>query len=130
MWENLSLADIERAKEQLKLQRDEILKRHAEELGVLDTDQSEIDTLDQLIGAFWERREGAVTSPPPEPAVAEIAAPPEVPPVEAALAPPAPAPAPLHHAGDKPAVVIRQPARRDYSGTNFDTFSKAVSKLL
>jgi hypothetical protein len=126
MWDNLSPADIERAKEQLTLQRDAVLKRHAEELSVLDADQNEIETLDQLIAAFLQSREPANSQPAPEPAVAAATAP-EPPPLPPTLPSPLP---PTGNTGDRPAAAARQPNRRDYSGTNFDTFSKAVSKLL
>ena len=128
MWDNLSPADIERAKELLTLQRDAVLKRHAEELSILDTDQNEIETLDQLIAAFLQSREPAHSQPAPAVAAATAAEPPAPPPL-----PPPTLPSPLPptgNAGDRPAAAARQPNRRDYSGTNFDTFSKAVSKLL
>jgi len=122
MWDNLSPADIERAKEQLTLQRDAILKRHAEELSILDADQNEIETLDQLIAAFVQGRDPANSQPTPEPVVAAATVPE---PPAPALPPPLP---PTSNTGERPPAA-RQP-RRDYSGTNFDTFSKAVSKLL
>jgi hypothetical protein len=122
MWENLSPVDIERAKAQLRAQREEILKRQAEELSVLDADQNEIDTLDRLIAAFIEGRVQAPAVVPEAPA-AVLVEPPEI---------PMPAPAtPASTAGDRPAAIpVRPPSRRDYSGTNFDTFSNAVSKLI
>ena len=52
VWNQLSKADFERAKQDLDLRRAEVLARHAEELRSLDTDQAEIDTLEQAIDAF------------------------------------------------------------------------------
>jgi hypothetical protein len=138
MWENLSPADIERAKGELKVQRDAILQRHAAELLALDTDQSELDTLDRLITAFLQTRDGAATEPAPEPAPApepppaaaeQEAAPDEPPPIADPPAAEPPAPPAISATGEKP-LPPRQATRRDYAGTNFDTFSKAVSKLL
>jgi hypothetical protein len=134
MWDNLSPADIERAKGQLKLQRDAILQRHAEELSALDADQNEIDALDRLITAFLEGREhapAAAPEPEPVPTLDEKTAAPAEPAPPAEVAPPAPAasPAQTNTVSEKP-LPPRQATRRDYTGTNFDTFSKAVSKLL
>ena len=138
MWENLSPADIERAKGELKVQRDAILQRHAAELLALDTDQSELDTLDRLITAFLQTRDGAATEPAPEPAPApepppaaaeQEAAPDEPPPIADPPAAEPPAPPAISATVEKP-LPPRQATRRDYAGTNFDTFSKAVSKLL
>jgi len=55
MWDQLSQADLEAAKEQLKSRREEMLRRHAEELDALEGDQAEIETLDQLIDAFAKK---------------------------------------------------------------------------
>ena len=55
MWETLSRADIEAARRQLQRRREEVLRRHAEELGAVERDQAEIETLDQLIGAFSKK---------------------------------------------------------------------------
>ena len=52
VWNQLTKADFERAKQDLDLRRAEILARHAEELRLLDADQAEIDTLEQAIDAF------------------------------------------------------------------------------
>ncbi len=55
MWDKLSQADLEAAKEQLKSRREEMLRRHAEELDALEGDRAEIETLDQLIDAFAKK---------------------------------------------------------------------------
>lgn len=52
VWNQLSKADFEQAKQDLDLRRAEMLARHAEELSSLDADQAEIDTLEQAIDAF------------------------------------------------------------------------------
>src|SRR5689334_7753257 len=86
MWNNLSIADLEQARQQLALQREEILRRHAEEIGQLDADEAEIQALDQLAAAFIRKFQkiAAATAEPepatepaaPPPAIAEPAAPP------------------------------------------------------
>ncbi len=40
MWERLSRADIEETKQQLNNRREETLRRHAEELTVLESEQA------------------------------------------------------------------------------------------
>jgi hypothetical protein len=62
MWDKLNHADIEQAKQRLKLRRAETVRRHAEELSGLDADQAGIETLNQLIGAFAEKYKKAITS--------------------------------------------------------------------
>src|SRR4030081_2447465 len=52
MWEQLTPADIERAKQRLAAQRTETLSRHAEELKALDADQAEMETFERLVAAF------------------------------------------------------------------------------
>jgi hypothetical protein len=54
-WVQLTPTHIERAKHELDFRRAEMLAKHAEELKVLDVDQSEIDTLAQAIDAFVEK---------------------------------------------------------------------------
>ena len=71
MWNNVSHAEIEAAKQQLKSQREEMLRRHAEELSALECDQSEIETLDKLIDTF------VVKFKPSSPAASEFVAPEE-----------------------------------------------------
>ena len=55
MWDKLSRADIEFAKQQLESRREQILVRHAEELRALDDEATDLETLDQLIGALAEK---------------------------------------------------------------------------
>ena len=62
MWNILSHCDLDAAKRQLNSQREEMLYRHAEELSALESDQAEIETLDQLIGAFAQKFRSAKTT--------------------------------------------------------------------
>lgn len=55
MWEQLTPADIERAKTRAAARRCEILAKHAEELRILDVDEAEIDTLERLLASFSEK---------------------------------------------------------------------------
>jgi hypothetical protein len=55
MWDTLSRADIDAARQQLQSRREEMLRRHAEELGAVERNQVEIEKLDQLISAFSKK---------------------------------------------------------------------------
>jgi len=55
MWDKLTAADFERIKRGLATRRSETLARHAEELRALETEQSEIDTIEQAIAAFAQK---------------------------------------------------------------------------
>jgi hypothetical protein len=55
MWDQLTPADIERVKQRLLRQRDEMLRRHTEELSGLDAEQAELETLEQLLLAFTKK---------------------------------------------------------------------------
>ena len=57
MWEQLTPADIERAKQRLAAQRTETLSRHAEELKALDADQAEIETFERLVVEFVNKHQ-------------------------------------------------------------------------
>jgi hypothetical protein len=74
MWEQLTPADIERAKQRLAAQRTETLSRHAEELKALDADQAEMETFERLVAAFVNKH----LSPPPTTASEEPTVPAEV----------------------------------------------------
>jgi hypothetical protein len=52
VWDKLTRADVERVKHGLTSRRSELLARHAEELKALDAEQTEIDVIEQAIGAF------------------------------------------------------------------------------
>ena len=58
MWNTLSHADLDAAKHRLKSQREETLRRHAEELRALESDHAELENLDQLIAAFVKKFKG------------------------------------------------------------------------
>jgi len=55
MWDLLNKADIEQARQDLKLRRTEILRRHAEEGQKLDADRLELETLHRLVDGFVEK---------------------------------------------------------------------------
>jgi hypothetical protein len=55
MWDQLKPSDIERAKQDLVTRREEMLARHAEELRTLETDQAQLDVLEQAITAFLQK---------------------------------------------------------------------------
>jgi hypothetical protein len=57
-WNQLTPADVERAREELDRRRTEMLARHAEELKSLDADRAEIEGLEQAIGAFLRKFSG------------------------------------------------------------------------
>jgi hypothetical protein len=59
VWDQLKPSDIERAREDLVTRRAETLARHAEELRALDTDQSQLDVLEQAIASFLQKFTGA-----------------------------------------------------------------------
>jgi hypothetical protein len=62
MWDKLSHAELEAAREQLKSDREEMLRRHTDELSALESDQSAIEKLDQLIDIFAKKFKTATTS--------------------------------------------------------------------
>ena len=55
MWENLTLADLDRARHELALERGAMLSRHAAELKELDARYDQVEKLNWLIGAFTEK---------------------------------------------------------------------------
>src|ERR1043166_1707646 len=54
MWEQITKADLERAKTQLSLKRAETLRRHAEEIAELDAQLQDIERFDGIVAAFFE----------------------------------------------------------------------------
>jgi len=62
MWEQLTPADIERAKHRLANQRIEALTRHAEELKALDTERAEMEDLERAVAAFASKHLTAAAS--------------------------------------------------------------------
>ena len=65
MWDNLTPADLDRARHELALERGAMLRRHAAELKELDARYDEVEQLHRLIGAFAEKY--LKTNVPPEP---------------------------------------------------------------
>jgi hypothetical protein len=113
MWDVLKPTDIEAAQRQLNARRADVLRRHAEELARLEADEADLEALDRLAAAFASkfRKPAAATVPPI--AVSKKPDPPVLPP------PPVSArPQPRQSAAEK----------RNLSGTNFEVFSRAVSK--
>lgn len=55
VWNQLTPSDIERAQNELGVRRAEMLARHAEELNGLETDQAQLESLEQAIDAFVRR---------------------------------------------------------------------------
>ena len=123
MWEKLTQADIEQANQQLKRQRQEMLTRQAEEMQSLQAEENEITALEQLLAAFagkFKNRAAAMTPPPAddkkEPAAVPVADPKET------IAPAATIP---ERNPDERASTTK----RNYAQSNFDTFTRALSKL-
>ena len=63
MWHNVTRADLDQAKEQVKLRREETLRRHAEEISVLDAERADVETLDRMVAEFSRKFKIAVSSP-------------------------------------------------------------------
>jgi hypothetical protein len=55
VWDRLTSADIQRVRRDLAVRRSEMLMRHAKELKVLDTEQTEIDAIELAINVFTQR---------------------------------------------------------------------------
>jgi hypothetical protein len=55
VWDQLTPADVQRAKDEIDVRRTEMLARHAAELQALDVDGAEVDAVDQAIAAFIEK---------------------------------------------------------------------------
>jgi hypothetical protein len=115
---SLNRADIEQAKQQMALRRADILRRHADELGRLDTDQTDLDALHRLIGVFAQKY-GTV------PVVPEAPLAPKAPAAREAPAAVKVAIEPTVHRHAREAVRSEQ---RDYGRTNFGTFARAMAK--
>ena len=59
MWQNLRHDDVERAKQELRLRRDEMLCRHAAEIKGFDAEHEAIDALAQMVAAFARKFKNA-----------------------------------------------------------------------
>jgi len=106
----LNQADVDRAKQELRLRRAATLKRHAEELQVLDSEQAEIDTLEQMAQAFSRKfgSDAEAACPAAGSGRQELVA------VESA-----PEASPTNPACSSP--------QRKYQATNFELFARAFS---
>jgi hypothetical protein len=111
MWDVLKPTDIEEAQLRLQARRAEIQRRHAAELAGLQADEADLEALDRLAAAFSSKFKKA--APPPSPEI-EVAKKPELPPIQHQPVTPRPQP--------------RHAEKRNLSGTNFEVFSRAVSK--
>jgi hypothetical protein len=63
MWHQVKRADFDRVNEQLKLRREETLRRHAEEISILDAEQAEVEALDGMVAKFARQFKTAAVSP-------------------------------------------------------------------
>jgi hypothetical protein len=64
MWDKVSRADLEEAKQRLNVRREETLRRHTEELRALDGECAEVEELERLIGVVFAKFEIQTGSPP------------------------------------------------------------------
>jgi hypothetical protein len=55
VWDQLTPSDLERARQELDVRRDEILAKHAEELRGLDADRDQLTALEQAISEFLRK---------------------------------------------------------------------------
>ena len=147
MWQGIKRTDIEHAKGEIELRRAATLTRHAEELGRLQSDETELAALGRLIDDFAAKHgkfmrspipripEKAAAEPAPAPLAIEaaavaIAAEPEA--VDLAVEPSPPTIA-VEPVAAKVAVHRRAPEprrydRRDFPRTNFEAFARAVAR--
>lgn len=106
MWNSLRQTDIDRAKQVNAFRRAETLRRHAAEIETLEAGLAEIANLARLADVFAERYK-RLPLPAAEPIIV------------------------VRHEDDTAHKPRREPRRhhpRDYVRTNFDAFSRAVSK--
>lgn len=113
MWEVLKPTDIEEAQRQLKARRAELVRRQAEELAGLQADEVDLVALDRLAAAFSSKFKKAAAPAPAEPMVA-VEKKPDLPIVQ--------------HQPTSTRPPPRHSEKRNLSGTNFEVFSRAVSK--
>jgi len=110
MWDVLKPTDLEKVQRQLQERRADLLRRQAEELATLQADAADLEALDRLATAFSAKFKKAAAPAPPEIPVSKKADPP-----------------PIQHQQVAPRPQPR-PEKRNLSGTNFEVFSRAVSK--
>jgi hypothetical protein len=107
MWNVLKPTDIVQAKRDLELCRAATLQRQAEEIEKLEADQAEIDELRRLAASFFSKFKKAATASAPPPVALAAARDP---------------------VRSKPAFEPVRAEPRKGPRTNFDTFSRAVSR--
>jgi hypothetical protein len=110
MWDVLKPTDLERAQRELNELRAELRRRQVEELATLQADEADLEALDRLAAAFAGKFKKAAAPTPPSIPVSKK-----------------PDPAPIQHQPVTPRPQPR-PEKRSLSGTNFEVFSRAVSK--
>jgi hypothetical protein len=111
MWDVLKPTDIEKAQRQLNERRAETLRQQAEELAGLQADAADLEALDRLAAAFSSKFKKAAA--------------PAVPAVPVSKKPDLPV---IKHQPINLRPHSRQSEKRNLSGTNFEVFSRAVSK--
>ena len=121
MWDLLTKTDIEQAKQEMKLRRAEILRRHAEEGQKLDGDRLELETLYRLVDTFVEKyAKPTVVSDAPKPPVVSHA------PIVAPVSPKTDAVKPAHEARHH--HQHHRDNHRHQGDTVFATFVRAASR--
>jgi hypothetical protein len=55
MWERLTPADLDHARNRLATSRAEMLRTHADEIRALDAQQDDIETLERLLASFAQK---------------------------------------------------------------------------
>jgi hypothetical protein len=111
MWDVLKPTDIAEAQRQLKARRAELLRRQADELAGLHADEADLAALDRLAAAFSSKFQKATTPAVPVVAVAKKS---DLPIIQ--------------HQPASARPQARHSEKRNLSGTNFEVFSRAVSK--
>src|SRR4051812_16216210 len=110
MWDVLKPTDLEKAQRQLNEQRADLLRRQADELATLQADEADLEALDRLATVFSSKFKKSAAAAPPEVPVGKK---PELTPIQHQPVTVRP------HSGAE---------KRSLSGTNFEVFSRAVSK--
>ena len=111
MWDVLKPTDIAEAQRQLHERRAETLRRQADELAVLEADKADLEALDRLAAAFSSKFKKAAAPVAPAVGVSKK-----------------PGPSVIQHQPVSPRPNSRNSEKRNLSGTNFEVFSRAVSK--
>jgi hypothetical protein len=55
MWDKLTQADVQRAKDEINLRRTEMLEKHTAELRELDAERAEVDAVEHAVGVFMRK---------------------------------------------------------------------------